>query len=204
MPFTKRLFDVTVSASLLIALAPIMFFIVLMILIKDGRPIFYISERMKTTSRSFRLIKFRTMEVVASDTGVSGADKASRITRTGAILRKTRIDEVPQLLNVLRGDMSLVGPRPPLRQYTELFPNLYDEVLSSRPGITGLASLRYHQREEVLLSRCRSPQETHDVYSRFCVPSKAKIDIIYSRNRSICYDIKIIILTVTGKIFTRV
>ena len=98
---------------------------------------------------------------------------------TGRFLRRSRLDEVPQLWNVLKGDMSFVGPRPPLRLYVERFPELYAKVLQSRPGVTGLATLVFHRHEEKLLAACRSAAETDAVYARRCVPRKARIDLIY-------------------------
>ena len=103
---------------------------------------------MKAPGVPFHLWKLRTMTVVREDSGVSGGDKAARITPVGRFLRRARLDEIPQLWNVIRGDMSFVGPRPPLRLYVERFPALYAEVLKSRPGITGLATLHFHAHEE--------------------------------------------------------
>jgi lipopolysaccharide/colanic/teichoic acid biosynthesis glycosyltransferase len=135
------------------------------------------------------------MHVVTQDTGVSGGDKTSRITRIGRILRKTRLDEVPQLWNVLKGDMSFVGPRPPLRLYVERFPALYAQVLQSRPGITGLATLSFHRHEERLLAECRSAAETDAAYARRCVPRKARLDLIYQNRRTICFDLLLMLKT---------
>lgn len=132
------------------------------------------------------------------DSGVSGGDKAARITPAGAWLRSKRLDELPQLWNILRGDLSFVGPRPPLRQYVERHPELYARVLQSRPGVTGLASIVYHRHEAMLLARCRTPEETDAVYSRICVPMKARLDLIYQRNRNICYDFDLVFQTIGG------
>lgn len=113
MPIWKRLVDIAGALILAVPLLPLMALTALAILVLDGRPIFYISERMKTPSKGFALVKFRTMRPDSADSGVSGGDKVARITRTGAFLRRTRLDEVPQLWNILKGDMSFVGPRPP-------------------------------------------------------------------------------------------
>src|SRR5690606_28666329 len=99
-----------------------------------------------------------------------------------------RLDEVPQLWNVLKGDMSFVGPRPPLRVYVERFPDLYAQVLRSRPGVTGLASLHFHRHEEWILARCATPEDTDAAYARRCVPRKARLDLIYQRRRNLCLD----------------
>lgn len=187
----KRIFDLAL-ASLLAAVLALPFALLLVLLLREGRPIFYVAERMKAPGQPFRLWKLRTMTLAKADSGVSGGDKAARITPVGRFLRKTRLDEVPQLWNVLRGDMSFVGPRPPLRLYVERFPELYAQVLQSRPGITGLASLHYHAHEERLLARCASAEETDAVYSRRCVPWKARLDLIYQRHQTLCFDLALI------------
>jgi lipopolysaccharide/colanic/teichoic acid biosynthesis glycosyltransferase len=112
------------------------------------------------------------------------------------VLRRWRLDELPQLWNVLRGDMSFVGPRPPLRRYVEAFPELYADVLRARPGITGLATLIYHAEEERLLAPCRTAAETEAVYVRRCVPRKAQLDLIYAARRDLCLDLWIMFATV--------
>jgi lipopolysaccharide/colanic/teichoic acid biosynthesis glycosyltransferase len=148
MTLTKRIFDIVFALALGILLLPFQIVVAVLILILDGRPIFYVSERMKSVNGPFSLFKFRTMRTdTQANTGVTGGEKTSRITRTGKLLRKTRLDELPQLWNILIGDMSFVGPRPPLRQYVDRFPEIYSEVLSSRPGVTGLASLKFHKHE---------------------------------------------------------
>ncbi|MFT6607897.1 MAG: lipopolysaccharide/colanic/teichoic acid biosynthesis glycosyltransferase [Halocynthiibacter sp.] len=192
----KRLFDLTCAIFLTILLAPVIVFVMFLILVLDGRPVFYISERMKTPIQGFDLIKFRTMTPVVGDSGPSGGDKSARITKTGAFLRRTRLDEVPQLYNVFRGDISFVGPRPPLRHYVERFPELYTSVLKSRPGITGLASIYFHAHEERLLARTTSSAETDAIYSRACVPRKARLDLIYQKNRNLCMDLMLMFKTV--------
>ena len=177
-------------------LIPVSAWVSAWILLRDGRPILYVSERMRAPGQPFRLVKFRTMTNVAADAGVSGGDKAHRITRTGAMLRRYRLDEIPQLWNVFRGDISFVGPRPPLRRYVEMFPDLYADVLKSRPGITGLATLLYHAREERLLATCRTAEETEAVYTRICVPAKARLDLIYQEKRNVCWDFRLMVATV--------
>lgn len=195
MTFGKRVFDL-VLALLLGAVLLVPFSVLLLVLlVKEGRPVFYVAERMKAPGQPFRLWKLRTMTVARSDSGVSGGDKSARITSMGRFLRKTRLDEVPQLWNVIRGDMSFVGPRPPLRLYVERFPELYQHVLRSRPGITGLASLHFHAHEERILACCSSAAETDEVYSRRCVPRKATLDLIYQRHRSLCFDMALIAQT---------
>jgi lipopolysaccharide/colanic/teichoic acid biosynthesis glycosyltransferase len=147
------------------------------LVICQGRPIFFLSERMKTPDQAFWLWKFRTMRPAAQDSGVSGGDKVARITPMGQILRRTRLDELPQLWNILRGDISFVGPRPPLRIYVERFPGLYGRVLQSRPGLTGLA--------------------TDAVYCTHCIPRKAELDLIYQKNQAIMLDILVLGKTIS-------
>jgi len=173
MTYSKRLFDLLFAAVLSILLFPLVLVTSLIILLLDGGPVFYVSERMRTPTQGFQLIKFRTMKLAMNDGGVSGGDKSARITRTGSFLRRSRLDEVPQLWNVLRGDISFVGPRPPLRQYVARFPKVYEAVLRSRPGITGLASVYFHAHEEHLLSRCQTAAETDAIYARHAIAQPA-------------------------------
>lgn len=202
MTWRKRLFDLFFASLLVIILGPVLLGLLLWLLAREGRPLFYVAERMKTPEQGFRLWKLRTMTVAEADSGVSGGDKAARITPTGAWLRRRRLDEFPQLWNILRGDLSFVGPRPPLRAYVERYPDLYAEVLKSRPGVTGLASIVYHRHEAALLARCTTPQETDAVYSRVCVPAKARLDLIYQRHRNTCYDFALVFETI-GNLFLR-
>lgn len=195
MTWQKRLFDLALALVLVLPVGLLIAILVPALYLMQGRPIFHGSERMRTPSRAFALWKFRTMRPAAGDSGVSGGDKAGRITPAGRILRRTRLDELPQLLNILAGDMSFVGPRPPLRQYVEAFPAVYAEVLKARPGVTGLATLIHRRHEERLLSQCRTPADTDAVYRRRCIPAKAKLDIIYRRNRSACWDAVILVRT---------
>ncbi len=184
----KRVFDLIIALGLTALLAVPFAVLLLVLLLTEGRPLFYVAERMRAPDRPFALWKLRTMRPAARNDGVSGGDKAGRITRMGRFLRRSRADEVPQLWNVLRGDMSFVGPRPPLRTYVERFPVLYARVLLSRPGITGLATLAFHRYEERLLARCTSPEETDALYVRHCVPRKAALDLLYQKRRTLCYD----------------
>lgn len=193
---TKRLFDIGGALLLGLVLLPVVALTGLLILLVDGRPVFFLSERMQTPRRAFKLVKFRTMTSAATDSGVTGGDKSGRVTRTGQFLRSTRLDELPQLWNILRGDISFVGPRPPLRQYVERYPEIYCAVLRSRPGLTGLASIVYHRHEEWMLGRCKTMEETDVVYSRACIPRKARLDMIYRDNRTFCLDLVLMLKTV--------
>lgn len=197
MTFGKRLFDLAFATLLTVILAPVLLVLIAILYFSSGRPIFYVAERMRAPDRPFNLWKLRTMTVARDgDSGVSGGNKNARVTPAGRMLRRVRADEVPQLINVFRGDMSFVGPRPPLREYVERFPELYSQVLKCRPGVTGLATLRFHAQEERLLSACKSPEETDAVYCRRCIPRKARLDLIYRQHQSFCFDLVILWETV--------
>jgi lipopolysaccharide/colanic/teichoic acid biosynthesis glycosyltransferase len=198
----RRVTDIALALVLAVSLALPMLLVLAVLLAVEGRPLFHVSERMRAPGRSFRLVKLRSMRPDPADQGVSGGDKQARITRAGRLLRATRLDEVPQLWNVLKGDMSLVGPRPPLRRYVEAFPDLYARVLRDRPGITGLATLHFHAAEERILSACRTPAETEAAYMRRCIPRKARLDLIYQRRRTLCSDFVLLGRT-AGRVLVR-
>ena len=195
----KRLFDIVLALLVLPAVVLAMVVIGALILILDGRPVFYVSERMRDPVTPFRLWKFRTMRPDPADHGATGGHKADRLTRCAPFLRSTHLDELPQLFNILRGDMSFVGPRAPLRVYVEVAPDLYARVLKSRPGLTGLATLVYRHEEARLLADSRTVEETEAIYRRRSVPRKTRLDLIYQRNRSICLDLWIILRTVVHR-----
>lgn len=192
MTVQKRLLDIVLALVLAMLLTVPFICVLMVLLVTEGRPLFYVSERMQTPTKGFSLIKLRTMRPMAGDSGVTGGDKGDRIPPVYRLLRKSRFDEVPQLWNVLRGDMSFVGPRPPLRLYVDAFPDVYAQVLRNRPGITGLASLRFHAHEEHLLAQTRTATETDHVYRTRCVPRKARLDMIYQRHQSLCFDLALI------------
>jgi len=210
MTWRKRIFDLFFASLLVLALGPVLLGLMIWLLIREGRPLFYVAERMKGVETPFALWKLRTMTAATAgagkdtriDSGVSGGDKAARVTPTGAWLRRKRLDEFPQLWNILRGDLSFVGPRPPLREYVERYPAIYGQVLQSRPGVTGLASIVYHKHEDALLEGCKTPQETDAVYTRICIPAKARLDLIYQRHQNTCYDFALVFETI-GNLFRR-
>lgn len=194
----KRVMDLVLAGIAALLLWPLALAVALAILLLDGRPVLYGAQRMRAPGRPFTLWKFRTMRPDSADAGVTGGDKSDRITRTGGVLRRTRLDELPQILNILAGDMSLVGPRPPLPLYVDAAPDLYRQVLRSRPGVTGLATLTYYRHEQRILDACATPQATHEAYLRRCVPAKARLDLIYQRNRTCCYDVVILMRTLAS------
>jgi lipopolysaccharide/colanic/teichoic acid biosynthesis glycosyltransferase len=195
MTLSKRLFDLALLALLGTILVPVLGILAVILVIRQGRPVFFGAQRAKTPGRNFTLWKLRSMTHDLGDAGVSGGDKQQRITAMGRILRRSRMDELPQMWNILRGDISFVGPRPPLPDYVARFPDLYAQVLQSRPGVTGLASLVFAAHEEAMLARCATPAETDATYARRCVPRKAKIDLIYQRKHSLMLDLWLVIIT---------
>lgn len=195
MTRSKRTMDLLFALVLLPILLPVMLGIALLIALRDGRPVLYRSERMQSPQRGFILYKFRTMRSSAIDSGVTGADKSNRVSRLGAFLRRSRLDELPQLWNILKGDISFVGPRPPLRRYVELYPDLYAQVLRNRPGVTGLATLIYHRTEARLLAQTTTSAQTEAVYCRRCIPRKARLDLIYRRQQTLAFDVKLMLAT---------
>ena len=187
-----RLFELLAAFCCALFLSAPIIAISLLLWATQGRPIFFGSSRMGLHGQPFTMWKFRTMAIDPEDRGVSGADKAARITQVGVWLRATRLDEFPQLWNILCGHIRFVGPRAPLPEYYDAFEDLYLRVLQVKPGITGLATLRYHAREEAVLAACETPEATDAAYRRVCIPRKAELDLIYVRNRSVCFDLVLI------------
>lgn len=188
----KRIFDFTASLCGLAICFPIFAAVAILVKVDSKGPVFYRQERIGKKFSPFKIIKFRTMEDEASKSGslvtVAGD---SRITRVGRYLRKYKIDELPQLLNVLKGEMSLVGPRPEVRKYVELFRNDYEKLLEVHPGITDPSSIAYINEEEVLAS-C---EDWEGVYIRSVLPEKIKCSLEYVNSRSFRNDFKYVVKT---------
>lgn len=195
MPVGKRVFDVALSLILLIPLGVVMALVAVVLLVAQGRPVLFVQWRMCSPTRAFPLIKFRTMIEADTEFGVTGADQHWRITPLGHFLRRSRLDELPQLFNILRGHMSFVGPRPPMPELVQAAPEVFARVLRSRPGVTGLATLIYHRHEYRILHNCKTAQETRATYLRRCLPAKARIDLIYQQYRTLGLDLWIIVST---------
>lgn len=191
----KRALDISLSLVLIVVLAVPFLLMVLVLLVVEGRPLLHFSTRMTTPDRTFLLVKLRSMRPAAGPDGVTGGDKATRMSRLQRLLRASRLDELPQLWNVLRGEMSLVGPRPPIHSMVRAYPELYAQVLRSRPGITGLATLRFHAHEERILTSCKTVDEVNDAYRRRCIPRKARIDLLYQQHYSIWFDLRLLFET---------
>ena len=188
---TKRAFDISVAG--LIVLLPLLLLVATAIKLDSSGPVFFRQWRVGRRFRRFGIYKFRTMIDDAFDRGLPitvGQD--SRITRVGKILRKTKIDELPQLLNVLKGDMSLVGPRPEVPRYVELFRPDYEHILKVRPGLTDLASLKYSD-EASILGQSANPER--DYVARL-LPDKIRLAKEYIQRSSLLFDVKLIVETI--------
>ena len=187
-----RFFDIIFSALGLVILAPVFLAICLKIRLGSKGGSFYIQERIGKDGKPFGLYKFRTMRIGADSEGLlTVGEHDQRITRIGYFLRKTKMDELPQLLNVLKGEMSLVGPRPEVRKYVELYTEEQRKVLSVRPGITDYASIEYVNENE-LLSQAEDPERT---YIEKVMPDKIKLNMKYLEHYTLTEYFKIIFLT---------
>jgi FlaA1/EpsC-like NDP-sugar epimerase/lipopolysaccharide/colanic/teichoic acid biosynthesis glycosyltransferase len=192
----RRYFDLIGATLLGIVGLPMIALAMAAILVLDGRPLLHGSTRIGRGGVPFRLWKLRTLRPDPSGTdGASGGHLDDRGTWTGPFLRRTRIDELPQIWNILRGDMGLVGPRPPLSAHVALRPDVFATILALRPGITGLATLRLHGREARLLADVRTRAETEAIYARRILPAKLRIEQIYARRRCIALDLRILAAT---------
>ena len=189
---TKRLFDIIFSFLGLIILLPLFIIVPILIKVDSSGPIFFLQERVGLHGKYFKIIKFRSMKVNQNDSLTVTLKNDKRITRIGRKLRKYKIDEIPELMNVLIGDMSFVGPRPDVPGYTDLLKGNDRNILKLRPGITSLASIKYSNEEQLLLE-----QEDPIAYNDDVIfPDKVKMNLNYYENNNIWIDIKIIFATV--------
>ena len=189
---TKRLFDAVAAGAGLALLSPVLLGIALAVRTHDGGPVLYRARRVGKDGQEFQLLKFRTMTPNADGTGPAVTRQGDvRVTRLGRFLRRTKLDELPQLLNVLQGDMSLVGPRPEDPRYVALYTPEQRQVLSVRPGITSAASLEYRHEEQLI-----SGPDAERTYLEHVLPDKLAIDLAYVRNRSFWSDLQLIARTV--------
>jgi lipopolysaccharide/colanic/teichoic acid biosynthesis glycosyltransferase len=195
----KRAFDIIVAAIGLVLLFPLMALVAVVIKLDSDGPILFKQERVGKRFRPFHIYKFRTMVENAPEIGgpiTCGSDP--RITRTGRILRKTKLDELPQLLNVLKGEMSFVGPRPEVRYYVELFHADYTEILTVRPGITDLASIKYRE-EAALLGKAADPETE---YVTHVLPDKIQLAKEYLCQTSFFFDLSLMLKTIVKLVTT--
>ena len=193
----KRAMDIAISAAALCVLWPVFLLIALAIVVDDPGPVFYRQVRVGRGGKPFRIFKFRTMVVDADKKGLSiTVGRDSRITRVGAFLRKTKLDELAQLLNVLAGQMSFVGPRPEVPRYVELYTPYQRQVLLVRPGITDYASIAY-RNENDLLAGADDPER---MYIETIMPDKIELNMKYLREISPLTDVRLILRTVLAVI----
>lgn len=190
--FFKRFFDIIISLIVLVIIAIPMLIVAIAIKLDSKGPVFYKQERLTRNKKPFKIIKFRTMRV--------GADKNldnltvkndPRITKTGEFLRKWKIDELPQFINVLLGDMSLVGPRPETPKMVDLYPNYYDVIFAVRPGITDYASIEFRNESEYY----NSIEDSETIYLEKILPRKIDLKLKYIEHLSIKTDIAILFRT---------
>jgi len=191
-PSLKRLLDLVLTAIALLILSPIFYFIIIFIRLDSTGPAFFKQKRIGQHFRPFHLIKFRSMAVHGSlmqhefDPGYIG-----RVTRIGAFLRKTKLDELPELFNVLTGDMSIVGPRPEVEKYVNFYSEDFKEILKVRPGLSDYASIKYRDEEKILADRAH-PEK---FYEEEILPDKLHLAKEYIESISFKTDIHIIVET---------
>lgn len=190
----KRLLDIVAAATGLLLIAVPLSALMILVRLTSPGPVFFRQERIGRGGRPFFILKLRTMVQDAPKLGkqiTSGDDP--RITRVGHFLRKTKLDELPQLINVLRGDMSLVGPRPEVRCYVDMFSDDYKTILQVRPGVTDLASIKYRD-ESTILGQAADPEQE---YIRVVLPEKIRLAKEYVARQSLWLDLTILVYTFT-------
>ena len=188
----KRIFDIVASGFGLLVMSPVFLILAIWIKLDSKGPVFYRQVRVGRKNRDFRIFKFRSMRVGADKMGlitVGGHDP--RVTRSGYFIRKYKLDEFPQLINVFIGDMSLVGPRPEVRKYVDLYTSEQMQVLDVRPGVTSLASIRYRNENELL----EKVEDSDQYYINVVMQDKLAIDLEYIRNVPFGYDIRLVFQT---------
>ncbi len=193
----KRIFDIVFSFAGLIILSPVFIVIAIFIKLDSKGPVLYKQTRVGRNNKDFKLLKFRTMNPDSDSKGlltVGGRDP--RITKTGYYLRKFKLDEFPQLINVLYGEMSFVGPRPEVRKYVDLYTEDQKKVLDVSPGITDVASIKY-KNENDLLEKAEDPEK---YYIEKIMPDKIKLNLEYINERSFFKDFKVILRTLSAVI----
>jgi lipopolysaccharide/colanic/teichoic acid biosynthesis glycosyltransferase len=191
----KRLIDIAIAAFGLLALSPFLLVLLVAIWLQDFCSPFYIASRVGRGGAPFRMVKLRSMVKNADRSGVSStAGDDRRITIVGKFIRATKFDEVPQLWNVLRGDMSLVGPRPQVQSGVDLYTEAERKILDARPGITDLASIVFADEGEIL----RGSDDPDLRYNQVIRPYKSRLGLLYVEKRSVWTDAKIVVLTLLG------
>lgn len=193
----KRILDICGSFVLTILLSPIMLVIAIAIKAEDGGPVFFRQERVTTYGRVFRIFKFRTMIVDADKKGplVTGK-KDNRITKVGGKLRHLRLDELPQVLNILTGDMSFVGTRPEVKKYVDQYTDEMQATLLLPAGVTSLASIAFKEEDELIAKYTARGESTDEAYMKHILPKKMKYNLDYLRKAGVAGDLKIMVKTV--------
>lgn len=189
----KWLFDRALSLLAIVVLLPVLLLVAAVILLANGTPVLYIQERIGQNAKPFKLIKFRTM--CGKEKSPIAASELNRITRVGRWLRRTKIDELPELLNIFVGDMSFVGPRPDVAGYADKLEGDDRRLLTMKPGLTGVASLKYRDEEDLLAVQ-PNPQEFND---KVIWPDKVRLNLLYMERQSLWLDVKVLICTALGK-----
>jgi len=185
-----RALDILSAATSLILFSPLLCLIALAIKLDDGGPVFYCQTRIGKGFQPFQIWKFRSMDIGADRSGSLTAPNDSRVTRVGKFLRRLKLDELPQLLNVFLGDMQLVGARPEVDQYVQMFRSQYALILQDRPGITDPASLAYRHEEQIFAAGRMEEQ-----YVREILPAKLKLALEYQQHRNFASDLHILMQT---------
>jgi lipopolysaccharide/colanic/teichoic acid biosynthesis glycosyltransferase len=193
--YRKRLFDLALAGVLLLLLSPLFVIIAIAVALDSSGPVLFRQKRMGKDGRLFWVFKFRTMTHDSTGNGLKITRAGDlRITRLGRVLRKTKLDELPQLFNVLRGDMSFIGPRPDLPEFLESLTPPQGDILCLRPGITGMASIQYRNEEQLLANV--QPEALPRYYSEHVLPIKIRIDLEYAQRAGFFSDIGVLFGTV--------
>ena len=191
----KRISDILLSGAGILVLSPLLLLIFFAVKASSPGPAIYRQKRVGRYNTDFEVFKFRSMYTGSDRKGLlTVGDSDPRITGVGSILRKYKLDELPQLFNVLKGDMSIVGPRPEVRKYVELYDENQRKVLDVRPGITDLASIKYRNENEILSGKT----DPEDHYIRHIMPDKIRMNLEYISDRSILKDMKVILKTLSA------
>lgn len=191
----NRFLDIPLAVAALAVTSPLWLVAAVGIKMDSCGPVFFLQKRVGRGNRDFRIYKFRTMKIDnGSGALITVGGRDSRVTRFGYYLRRFKIDELPQLLNVLKGDMSFVGPRPEVRKYVEMYSPEQLRVLEVRPGITSPASIKYRNENEIL-ANAANPEET---YIKEVLPDKLKLDLEYINHRSFRHDLQLLFQTLTS------
>lgn len=198
----KRLFDMVFSLIGIVVLLPFGALLALVIKLTSKGPVFYRGTRVGLHGHPFRIFKFRTMIVDAENLGASSTHEAdSRITSAGSFMRKLKLDELPQLINIFLGDMSLVGPRPEVQRFVDLYTDEERAILTVRPGITDWASIRFHNEGEIIASS--GIADADEAYLKLIRPEKLRLQLKYVKEKTLLVDVKLILDTISTLLRTR-